>query len=368
MVDAGLFTDRDMDYSGPTLKDNLERAVANLGNSVRKEGLASLSISVIDDVSELDTHCDTYAKEHNVKKELLFDGKFPDSPVWSEYDRDRTDRTNIARCKLGGLIVAHDYEAIVVESIGPALEALEQHPRVGQSVLAILEGGLMKCTRGLTPGFAIDWASFLYWGSEDDDEMRVSEEVDCIADETEREHQKENPGAAPLTVDQIMDRGGLDIFRTKHLRADVPDKWDRKRRPLKVLPDRFKKNHKLITPSGTLKDVFYAEKIHESWPQIRAACETIKELGKLDIKRDNHCCERISWEAVPFVLRMHDKDCIPRMIDDCFNQIFECDEVQLEINSVFLWHDAPSMARAARRLQNFLRLTKACEDLISLLK
>ncbi len=328
-----------------------------LANSARSSNFAPISLVVSDDVRELEVEWEIYAKDHKLDPKLFF--KRGHAPVGKGYS-PRLDNNHPD--KLCAFVIGFDYESIGRQIIGPSLNAMEAWPRLGQTVLDILEGGLSKTTRCLSPGNAIDWASELYWGCEQDEEMMIEEELSCIADDVQAEHKKANPTAPPLTAEQII-ADHISTLRRKQLDADIPVKWHRGRKTLKKLP-------KLLgqpmpnESTGLLTNVFWVE---EYWPKIYDACQKIIELGRKDVTADNRYSHQIIWEAIPIWLPMHKNDCTGRMLDDMFNRHFEAGDVALDCNAMFLWWDAPSVARAARRVQNFLRLTQACEELIALL-
>ena len=354
LADAGLM--RSLQGS---LQQSIEAALTTLASDCRPgEGMAPFSLCATDDVSDFQIHWDSYAKENKINKRRLWSGAVP----WQDHTVGEFGAgTHPSNSRLGAFLISNDCDGIYDCTIGPALTALEAWPRLGQTVLTILEKGLQQTTRVLSPGTGIAWASFQYWASEDDETSYLMEQLEEVRDEAQIEHRARNPKAPPLTDEEIInDR--LNIFRRRDYERDIPPKWHRDRKPLKSLPP------SLSSPThvgdAKLKDIFWME---EHWPEIWQACETIRALTPRCGDSDNRYCEEMLWEAVPFMLRMHDNDCLPRILDDVWQHHYESGEGNLDVNSIFLWYDAPSLAKAAGRVRRFLILVKACEDLIALL-
>ena len=351
MSEAGLLTEASLPPKR-SLKDSIEKTLTKAATAARPGKLGKLFLVARDDVDDYYVDWHDYARAYKINPATLFTGKPHENPGKREKG-----------LRLGCFLVAQDYEIVHVQNIGPALEALEAWPGLGVTILDILETALSSCTRVLSPGYAACWASAQYWMGEDDESGRLEEELACIVDDVQAAHKKQNPKAPPLTLQQIID-ANIDILTRAQLEKDIPPKWHAgTRTPLKVLPRRLGKPK----PNGTAKLVHIFQ-MQENWPQIAQACQDIFALKDLDRHADNGFCEGLCHDAVPYVLTMRDRDCITRIYDDAINQHLEGGEAELDVNSIFLWHDGPSMRRAAQRALNFLRVTNACENLLQLLK
>lgn len=375
LADADLITGAQFDgvaVHRMTLSETVEHLLTELFAKHRTSELAQLSVRLTDDVADMNIECSRYAELNHLPKAQLMTGAGGHAGEMDEHF-------------LGGFLLDSRFTdgGVQVEVIGPTLNALEAWPRLGQTVLAILDNGLDACTRGFTPGKAHDWASMQYWGHEEDETTYISESVDEIRDEFHERWQKEHPGE-PLRTDSQIAEMELDMFTGRKLDASIHPKWHHSSKPFKTLPLLLPqpdtrdieaavgtmadpRNDVRTTYGITLADTFRIEALRTAWPAIRAACLNIKRLRKNDLNDDNRLCEGIAWEACPFLLRMNDDDCSARIFDDVINGYYESGEAQLDTNAVFLWHDVPTLQRAVKRLSNFLDLTQACEDLIRLL-
>lgn len=341
-ADAGLLT-----RAGHSLQQSLGSALETLANNCRPgEGLMPLGIAATDNIEELGVIWDSYASENKIPLRDLFSKSHPAG------DPDL----------LRALLISFDYENLGVHTIGPALEALEAWPRLGQTVLHLLETGLQKTVRTLSPGTGLAWASAQYWGHEEDESQRLEDELTDIRGDVQRRYAEQNPGKPPLTDEQIIENE-INIFRRKDYDAWIPPKWHVGCKPLKSLPVKLDRP---VTGGSTLSEIFWME---DKWPEIWEACELVRHLSRGEgMRNDNRYCERIIWEAVPVVLRMSHTDPLTHILDDFYQSEWECGENSLEINSVFLFYDVASLKRAASRVRKFLLLVRACENLIHLLQ
>jgi PRTRC genetic system protein F len=341
LLDAGV----PFEFSGYSGKQNsliyaTEAALAGFCARARGDGLCDLELSVADDLDDL-------------------------GPNWEYYEQQRKHKQRSPEKPLSALVVAISMEAMHFETIGPALRALDAaRPRLGQTVLDILDDGLQRCVRAVSPQTGLEWAKDQYWRGEDDESEYVKEELyeaRSYAEQRLKENkkQKRKPEKMPTDAELIEQ---IEIFKRKDYDDCIPRCWTSEIKPLKHLPSTVA--YRAVKGSGArLMDIFWME---SQWPLIRAACLAIRTARRQDTSHDLYCCEHGTYHAVPYVLRWNEDDMLPRIIDDTINQYYESGEYQLEVNSAFLFHDGPSLASALRRLNNFLRLTRACEDLIKL--
>ena len=367
LADAGLLLGVHLDLQARhrlTLKEGIEAMLAERFTQARPRPVADLTVNVIDDVAEFNVEWTRYASVNHLPDHHPLETGGPCGRPPDPRDRYGDEDTapppegyNLGALVLGMNLTGGDTQ---IEVIGPALNALEAWPQLGQTVLDILEGGLMDSTRCLSPGTGIDWASRQYWGGEDDESDRHAEELDDARAHTEKKLAK----GEPMPTDEtLLAQATEGWFTRADYDASCPAKWHRERKPLRQLP--------LTLPSPTrgsrtLAEVFQLEAMAKTWPQIRALCETIKRLRRRDHADDNSICEHLAWEATPFMLRMAEDDCLPRLWDDTLNDYMQSGE-DMDCNAVFLWHDTATLARAVQRCANYLALAQACEDLIRLL-
>ena len=318
---------------------NLTAAIENVFNDLcaaaRPNPLAALGLTIV---------------PVNINYELRCD--------WKEYCADRQIEAPVA--PLTALVLTCNADGVHDEIIGPTLNALESWPRIGQTVLHILDEGLQRCTGVLSPGTGIGWASHQYWRGELDETLCLEEEFeDTRSWLTDQAQQNGQP--APYD-EAVRNYQGEGWFKLADYNADFDPKWHRARKPLKDLPVRLQD----LSPHGpvTLANAFLAE---ELWPKIRAACEQIRRLSRHDTTGDGPRCEGVPWCSVPLMLRLHPDDCLPRILDDVWQDEYNAGENNLEINNLFLWHNPTTLRLAIKRLTNFLTLTQACENLIRLL-
>ena len=354
LVDARFLRPEHLPKTG-TLFQAIESALKQFGDQARSTRLAQLSIVVTDSLDTFEVEYETYARDQKISPRKLFSGKPPLKQKFSDEQPDR----------LGAVILAQDYESIHIGIIGPALEILDAAmPRLGQSVLTILNNGLMSSCRALTPSYAHCWASNHYWMGEEDETSFLHEEMNNLVDDIQSTHKTNNPNLPELTYDQVVQRvkEQINLFTIADLEADIPREfWAANQKSLKSLPTKIHaRGHQL-----PIKDVFWIE---DAWPKILAACTKVKALARRDCRSDNGYSYQVSEHSVPFLLRMHDRDCMGRILDDRFNMEIEGGETEMDVNSFFLWHDAASLRRAFQRLENMLQLIQACEELITLLE
>jgi hypothetical protein len=382
LVDAGLLTEAHV-VGRPSLQSIIETYFTDSLHAARPTEMADLCLSITDDVlNEFNVHWDSYAKKYSTHPDNLFEGGMPCLTGLSKAQKEKAvdaQRTP-DKSKLRALVIAFGVaDGMHCETIGPALEALDQWPRVGQSVLAILEDGLQHTTRCISPGTSLSWAGSQYWMGENDESLRVEEELEYVRDDIERKVKAHNAalktGEKPVTMptDEEIIKDQICHFTRKDLDASIPPKWHQQCKPLPELPLTLDSAATLSLDSAnqtlihTLQS-WPADHARRLWPEIYNACQRIRELRRLDSASDNELCENVAWECCPFMLRLHDHDCLVQIADDTWQDISNAGEANMEVNSMFLWHDAPSFVRAFQRVQNFLALVHACEDLIRLLR
>lgn len=358
MVDKDLFTPADLVIQKrrkQSLKDRIQDIFTDRFDDAHPSPMSKIGVRIVDEDPGLNVEWPRYVSKYN------------------HYANGQTQ----TETQLGALMAIHGNE-VHTKVIGETLNALEAWPRLGQTVMAILDKGLRLSTRGLTPGTALDWCSMQYWSGELDEELKVQEILDEEREDALERFKENHPTLPPPTDEQLVDT--LDIIRRKAVEELIPAKWHRRRQPLKQLPQTLPSpDPKHVetavvaccavtgnTPKKgvTLTETFALEDLRARWPEIRSACEGVITAGRRDADNDNELCENIAYEATPFMLRMSDQDVMQRVLDDTMEMYYQCGEADVGINAVFLWHDAASLLAATRRCENYFALIQACTNLV----
>ena len=343
LVLAGLPFTWPADFS---LIEAAEAALTDLCRRERGPGLAYLSLMVSDDVANM-------------------------GPDMSNY-RQRCGEDTVLSDRLSAFIVGMQAGEPHIATIGPALQALETWPRLGQTVLKILDDGLGSCVNSLNPRNGVYWASCQYWrGEPDETEVRA----ELIAENRDYA-QSQLLGKEIKTMPTEAELDDLEIFSRKDYDAAIPRLWTTDIQPLKELPATLHRRSAArlavqfgepVPAPGSLPAFSTPEDTAARWPALRAACRAIRAARRADTAPD--ALETSTIACSPYLLRFADVDAdvLIRIWDDTINEIGECGEDDLSVNAVFLFHDRATQAAALARLTNFLRLTRACENLIQLL-
>jgi PRTRC genetic system protein F len=235
-----------------------------------------------------------------------------------------------------------------VISIGPAIDAIEQHhPRLGQTVMHALDSGLAASCRGLNPRNGILWASYNYWMGEEDETNALAEQFDELISEYGALNPAEKKAHEKPTEDDV------DIFRRRDYVAAFPPWMTRRKLPTLSIP--------------TVRRVAAAQRGQPA--QILAAAAALLEWlakGK-DVSNDIGGFEQTSCDMCPYLLRWNNDDPLGQIWDDMMEQFSQTGEVLMDVNSIFAFHDDKTMARALRRLRNFLEVLSLTETLIQAL-
>jgi PRTRC genetic system protein F len=235
--------------------------------------------------------------------------------------------------------------------LGPILRRMEEaHPRLGQTVLDVLDCGLWKSCRGCTPRSGYGWAQLAYWQGELDETMRLQEEMDDRMNWYEE--QVKEPGNEKLKPPVDAD---IELFRKKDYDAAVPS-W---------------------AGSGTIQPLSRKEllRLDQAKPRhlrefgniISATAALSKRLvghKREDSESDNNCFESITFEIVPFLLRWDANDPIANIWDDVLNEMFEGGDKEMDINAAFVFHDLGSFTGALKRMRSYIEITQLCENII----
>jgi PRTRC genetic system protein F len=227
--------------------------------------------------------------------------------------------------------------------MGPVLDRLEAaHARAGQTVLHILDAGLQACVRALTPVSGVGWCGTAYWRCEANENELVEE---LMLELSEQHHAtKTEAERRQIVLDEY------EIFTRQQYDGHFPA-WALQ--PVTT------------TLPAQLTGLTLTEQV--MWEQLRTG---VQHLDQLTRQRPEHLNDLSiamdgAWEVCPFLLRWREDDCLTRVWDDVLNQYYEGGEVDLGMNAVFAFHDAPSLDRALRHLAYYLRLTAACEAVLN---
>jgi len=331
---------------GSSLLDAVTAALTGLGQRERGPGLAQITLTVTDDLDSVVPIEECYVKDRNGGRPL------PQSP----------SRGSALSAFVIGINMQDDMH---IATVGPRLAALARWARVGPSVMKILSRGLGRCTNSINPHNALDWASAHYWQGEKNESGEMKDELKdarCYATQQVKKGElKKMPADAELSAQMsFFTRAQFDAaipreFTGGRFIKHLPETLDAG--SLANLSDRFAAEAGSAPPEITWAQTY--------WPAIRAACLAIQSAARADTTQDR--CEQTAWECIPIMLRWAEDDCLIRIMDDTINHLFECGDLDLSANAVFLFHDQPTLVNALARLTNFLRLTRACEALIQLL-
>lgn len=373
LVDAGILNEWHLPAGKQTLKDAIAHALAEFATAARPRPLSTdLGVTLAGDLSSLGVEYDRYFKERELKIGVKNAGG------------------------IKALITSFNYEnGMHVEYVGPTLKAIEAAwPRLGQTLLDVLEDGFMHGVRCLGPRQGIDWASHQYWSGEDNEIDHMRESLHGEGHGGWKEIQK-------WTDDQVRAeyaKQGYECFPRADYDKYFPRIWHHGCKPLKELPatlppaadpnaghgtplmnvlcpelpatgalTKRQRRRRPAAVGGRAAGTFLLDKFREQWPATLELCQRIRRLLKSDTECDNGLCEQGTWENTPFMLRFDEDDCLPQIADDVWQMYFESGEHELSANAIFLWHDTATLATALTRLRNQLEVTQASEDLLRLL-
>ena len=310
----------------------------------RGTGLVNLTLNVADDLTSLEPSMDCYARDRNAGQAMPKDG-------------------------LSALVIGINMEDDMhIATIGPRLASLSHWPRVGPSVMKILNHGLNRCTNSMNPHNAVDWASRMYWQGEKDESNYLDEHLAEAHSHAAAQIKSGSLKKMPTEAELIEDLG---IFTRANFDASIPREFS-DTHALKHLPEKLdvcgitNLSARFASEAGVAHGLpAELTETQAAWPAIRAACVAIQAAARRDTTHDPF--DQSAWECIPFVLRWAEDDCMTRILDDTINQLIECGDCNLSANTVFLFHDARTLASTLARFTNWLRLLRACEDLIRLL-
>jgi hypothetical protein len=262
----------------------------------------------------------------------------------------------------GGLKITHAHDTIggfiifmptvmeggpMCELIGPALLALENfQPRLGQTVLSALDRGLNASCRACTPRSGYGWAQSVYWHGESDESMALEEEFTAMLDNWDSMDKAEQAKTPKPTEEDV------DIFRKRDYEKAIPD-WAGTGTLRPIAGDRL--NLKVI-PVGFQPVVQATQKLLD-WLNRRHDCRN--DIGGF---------EHTQYECCPYLLRWDQNDPLVHIWDGMMNDFSNVGDINMDVNSVFAFHDDRTFKRALRRLRRFLEVLTLSENLIRALK
>ena len=285
-----------------------------------------------------------------------------DSLTWGEgcgsYDNAYVDRMKLpAGTQLGALILTHNTEALVHRAIGPAILRLEQQRAgLGQSVLYWLHNAFDGSCRALDPIHGIHWASHSHWQGEEDESQRMEEEVSWAEGEHNRKQAK-LPKGERKPFDKAAAMKATNIFTKSDYDRHIP-LW---------AGSAFKHEPQLSIA-----------KMHPCFPDadlvgaaINAARVLQRTQTQADRLNDAPYFERCREEMSPYLIRWHctrdrkSQDALAQLYDDAMNDVMNAGEELLDVNAVFAWHDAASLADAVNRFTIYLQRVQAADTLLA---
>lgn len=363
LVDVGLLHRHHL--NGRPALEAMQHALAEFATTHRPRPLATnLGVSLADDVSDMHIDLDRY-----------FD------------TRDRKLKISDKGSQIHGLFLTFQYEDGMQDVVlGHLLQTVEAAwPRIGQSVLHALESGLMHGCRCISPRTGIDWAMQNYWQGEEDETNYMRDELHGQGDYNSKWTDEQ--------VRQKFNELGYECFKRSDYDADFPKPWQNVKE-LKQLPDQLpapqaapiishgtplmqvltgeqppKRRRRVQLPRGAegLTDPLLLDEFRLRWPEVLHYLKRIRQLLKTDTQMDNSLCEAGTWDNPAFMLRFHNEDCLPRIVDDTWNMYYQSGESDMAANGIYFWHDTETLQLAFDRLRNTLAVTQACEDLLHLL-
>jgi PRTRC genetic system protein F len=258
---------------------------------------------------------------------------------------------------VGAIILTHNNQDIVHRVIGPAILKLEKHrPGLGQAVLCHLHGAFSLSCYALDPISGIQWCSYQYWQGEEDEKMRLEEELANNEDYMER-------GGKPFDREATIK--DLNIFKRSDYDSAIPPQFGSRFSHTPQLSERELVRHSALrTPHSAI---------------IKATLDIIPLLRRVRRKYgqrhldDKRKFERVRTECTPYLLRWHcnasrtSQDPLAQVYDDTMNEFFQSGEDLVDVSGVFAWNDADTLRDAVQRFADFLDIIRAADALLTAL-
>jgi len=345
LVDAGYLTVSDWELSGGNTTRAIQLAVGRLA-AIRTTPLAGLDVVITNKADKVDMEDADPGSRYN--------------DAADQYNKKY--RANVSR--LGVIVVHVSYEEVWHAVIGPQIKALEKcRPGLGHAVLRCLTDALDKSCRACDPVSAYYWAQNQYWMGEKDETLWVEENI-ADAEANHDQVQAELPPAERKPFDPAKAADYFDIFKRKDYDADIP-LW-------------AGSEHHSASPTTFTPEQLERLRVPPKWRATVRAASAAGRLARTAPRpyeaNDLSLFEAGCWEVVPFILHWYRKkagwlqDCIAQIYDDTLNDIWNCGDRNTAVNTAFAFHDGPSLVKALRRFENYLRLVNAAENILTALK
>lgn len=335
---ANLGVLQDGHWNG-NVREAVTEAFRDMSYKLVPNPLAEYTLLVVEDTVAADLEYDSshgYHIEHNL-------------PV----SKDKRVRSP----KISALVLTFNNEAIVHRVIGPAIKRLEKkRPGLGQSVFYWLHTAFSESVRAVDPVDGYGWAQMNYWGGEMDESMRLEDEMDFMRSDHEQKQAK-LPKAQRTEFDEAAAIKAIGIFSLADYNQTIPPEFGSK----------FSHRPKLTLNQLT----------RHVRPELANAIKVVAGLlkerkHKSEINDVGHF-EKCRWEMSPYLLRWHctddrkSQDPLAQIYDDYMNDAMQSGEDMLDVNAVFAWHDAETLASAVQRFESYCRLLHAAENLLRLI-
>lgn len=330
LADAGILLP---EHWKGDVRSAVSAAISGVAVRARPKGLAIFDVSFVDDVVEADL----------------------------QYNHSRSDYEERHNGKAGALIVKHTMndEGAFHAVIGPQLKRLEEHcPGLGHAILRVITTAFEKSARACDPVTAFGWAQGNYWMGEPDESMVLEEQMDDLKSYHEEQQKKLPPEKRkPFSREDAIKELGL--FTAADYNKAIP-----------VWAGSGHFNHKKTIPARRLSKLRVARKYR---PLIKAALDAWKLINstpRAPLMHETGDFELVRWEMTPYILRWHcpgnreGQDPIAMIYDDFMNQEYQAGETQLEVNTVFAFHDSDSLVDAVRRFETWCQMLHAAENLL----
>lgn len=285
---------------------------------------------------------------------------------WGEggggYDNAYADHHGLpAGTQLGALILTFDNNELVHRVIGPAILRLEQqHAGLGQSVLYWLHRAFAGSCRALDPIDGFGWAQHQYWQGEDDETQRMDEELSWARGEHDQK-QAGLPKKDRKPFDEAAAKQATSIFTKADFDRHIPTWAGSGFQPQPKLSLAQIQSHARGPYPATIAATISAARLLQ---------RTAKQARRLS---DAGYFERCREQMSPYLIRWHcagnreSQDALAQIYDDYMNDAMNAGEELLDINAVFVWHDASSLADAVLRFTLYLQRVQAADTLLATL-
>ena len=333
LADAGVLTAEHWD-------DNLRTSVAAVFTTLAArhlpKPLADYTLLVVEDTVVADLEYDT---SHGYHREC----KLPE------------------KTKVSALVLTFNHEAIVHRVIGPAIKRLEKHRAgLGQTIFYWLHTVFAQSARALDPVSGYGHAQLNYWGGEDDESMRLEEELDYMRSSHETSQRQNKVKSKRVPFDEAQAIKDINIFTKADYDAGIPPAFGTK----------FCRRPKLSLAALAAEARGSRAGVSAIIPAALAAAKLLRGHKNRADGNDVGHFEKCRWDMTPYLLRWQcsasrkSQDPLAQLYDDYMNDAMQSGEDMLDVNAVFAWHDSKTLCAAVRNFETYCRRLHAAEQLL----